>query len=482
MAPVPLMIFWEGYVPPAISTAHVLLVTYLTFVVSRGLYRSYLELPPSQATRSRKSRRRQLVPIFAALALVSLAHAVYIGFDYALLSYKVWAARKDIALPIKYAPDIQNSASLRFEYDFNEKLKPILQRLWGHGGIFSIRDSQILAHASRWLAETPIYADAFEIVTEKARRHWWGQQLDLAMLSWTLLLSIEGRRRNIPFTWAYLGLAHLVGLSFAQNLFHVALLLTPAPVPSTPSDGLPGSWYIRTRDSIVPPKPLNWCPHPLLYLFCYALNGGAIFLAPALAGTASSVRLLAATRALTFLPLLLPYLVPESWGTVHPHPHRAYSSFSALFRLLSGVSLALHARATLAALARAAYDDHRHRHSALMHIDAEKLAAWERTTYGLGRILGARFHHPSSTAPPGMSSSRPPASACGLRHSLTRHYRREEILARTGITTASRSATPSPEPARLRSRQAKFLARQPSTSDDEEDQGGRRGRLRPDTP
>lgn len=321
------------------------------------------------------------------------------------------------------------------------------------------------------------------------------------MLSWTLLLSIEGRRRNIPFTWAYLGLAHLVGLSFAQNLFHIALLLTPAPVPSTPGDGLPGSSYIRTRDYIVPPKPLNWCPHPLLYLFCYALNGGAIFLAPALAGTPSSVRLLAATRALTFLPLLLPYLVPESWGTVHPHPHRAYSSFSALFRLLSGVSLALHGRATLAALARTAYDDHRHRHSTLMHIDAEKLAAWERTTYGLGRILGARFHHPVvnraawdvilSATSLGLWAAVRSITADNILSSSVPFFRQQqqteahrsvtlspditdarEILARTGITTASRSATPSPEPARLRSRQAKFLARQPSTSDDEEDQGG----------
>lgn len=85
---------------------------------------------------------------------------------------------------------------------------------------------------SRWLSDVPVYADAFEIVVEKARRYWWGQQIDLSMVAWSFLLAIEGRRRRIPFLWAYLSLAHLVSLSYAQNLFYVALLLTPAPLPA----------------------------------------------------------------------------------------------------------------------------------------------------------------------------------------------------------------------------------------------------------
>jgi hypothetical protein len=47
-----------------------------------------------------------------------------------------------------------------------------------------------------------------------------------------MLLAIEGRRRNIPYLWAYLSLAHLVNLSFAQNLFYLALLLAPSPLDS----------------------------------------------------------------------------------------------------------------------------------------------------------------------------------------------------------------------------------------------------------
>lgn len=86
-------------------------------------------------------------------------------------------------------------------------------------------------YLGRWLADTPIHYDALEIVAEKARRFWWGQQIDLSAVCWSMLLAIEGRRRRIPSLWAYLLLAHLVNLSFAQNLFYVSLLLTPAPLP-----------------------------------------------------------------------------------------------------------------------------------------------------------------------------------------------------------------------------------------------------------
>jgi len=102
------------------------------------------------------------------------------------------------------------------------------------GSIFwrvSDGDSSTPLYIRRWLSDTAVYQDAAEVVAEKSRRHWWGQQIDVAKISWALLLAIEGRRRGIPFLWAYLSLAHLVNLSFAQNLFYLAMLLTPAPIP-----------------------------------------------------------------------------------------------------------------------------------------------------------------------------------------------------------------------------------------------------------
>lgn len=110
-----------------------------------------------------------------------------------------------------------------------------------------------------WLTDTAVYFDAWEIVAEKARRFWWSQQVDLAMLSFSTLLAIEGRRRNIPLLWGYLVLAHLVNLSFAQNLFYVALLLTPSPILSSDHSSMLGS---RSRSFDSPRQARNTKPSP----------------------------------------------------------------------------------------------------------------------------------------------------------------------------------------------------------------------------
>lgn len=65
-----------------------------------------------------------------------------------------------------------------------------------------------------------------------------------------MLLAIEGRRRNIPLLWCYQLLGQLVSLSFAQNLFFIALLLTPAPLPVEDAS-LPVSQYGPLPNDIV---------------------------------------------------------------------------------------------------------------------------------------------------------------------------------------------------------------------------------------
>lgn len=111
-------------------------------------------------------------------------------------------------------------------------------------------DNVTQVHLGRWLTDVPYYLDAIEIASEKARRFWWGQQIDLGLISWSMLLAVEGRRRNMPLLWAYLSLGHLVSLSFAQNLFFIALILTPIPLPVADGDTLPVSRYVN---SLVPP-------------------------------------------------------------------------------------------------------------------------------------------------------------------------------------------------------------------------------------
>lgn len=116
------------------------------------------------------------------------------------------------------------------------KLTLLTASFYGAGGIFGQEATPV--HPLHWLNETSFYLDAVQILTERPRRFWWGQQLDLGLISWTMFLAIEGRRRNMPLLWSYQLLAHLVSLALAQNLFFVAILLTPLPLPSRSSKSI----------------------------------------------------------------------------------------------------------------------------------------------------------------------------------------------------------------------------------------------------
>lgn len=258
-------------------------------------------------------------------------------------------------------------------------------------------DNSTRVYLARWLSDTPVYLDAFEIITEKARRFWWGQQVELAAVSWSLLLSIEGRRKNIPYLWAYLALGHLVSLSFAQNLFYLALLLTPTPIARGVDGGEQGSWA-RLRGRVVTPKPVGWTPHPSLLGLVLTQSFGLLFAAPLATGTESSAKLLLVQRALTFLPLVIPAIAPVSWGTTHVRPHEAYSGYTELFRYASMASFLLQAKALAVGLLYNAPDAYQHRHSKFIPFDWEKRSAFERTSTAFGKILGSTSDHPVVSA------------------------------------------------------------------------------------
>ncbi|KAL7626202.1 hypothetical protein AAE478_002972 [Parahypoxylon ruwenzoriense] len=261
-------------------------------------------------------------------------------------------------------------------------------------------NNSIFTYIAQWLSDTPIYYDALEIVVEKARRFWWGQQIDLAIVAFSMLLSVEGRRRGILSTSAFLALAHLVNLSFAQNLFYLALILTPSLLPPRYEHlekhrvPPPISGLVRIRYKFFPPKPKNWHPHILVPLTALALNYGSIFLLPYAADTESFVNVVLFTRFSTFLPLILPEIIPASWGTIQLNPHDTYNSLTSIFQIISAASFTLHIKATLVGLAYNLPSSHHHRHSAFILWDVDEQAAWERGTTPLSKVLGSISDHP----------------------------------------------------------------------------------------
>lgn len=98
MAPVPLEA-QISYASVALLAGHLVLAAGLTSAVANGLYQSYRALGPSQDTRERRVYRRHLVPVFAILALLSLATTSSASVQHAILSYRTWASQRDIEVP-----------------------------------------------------------------------------------------------------------------------------------------------------------------------------------------------------------------------------------------------------------------------------------------------------------------------------------------------------------------------------------------------
>lgn len=69
--------------------------------------------------------------------------------------------------------------------------------LFGDRGAFRGGEHPGRLHVVKWLSDTPVYRDSLEIVAEKARHFWWGQQVSVGLISWSLYLAIEGQRRKV---------------------------------------------------------------------------------------------------------------------------------------------------------------------------------------------------------------------------------------------------------------------------------------------
>jgi len=293
--------------------------------------------------------------------------AVYFGGKYGSLSYQVWAAERGVELPESFFGD---KGGLR---------------LGEHPGRF---------HLIRWLSDTPFYRDAHEIVAEKARYFFWGQQNNLGVTAWSVFLAIEGRRRNISNLWAFMGLAQLVNLSYAQNSFFLALLLTPVPL----AEGVVDARFQPYIEKVILRKPNNWAPHPALYISILVSTYGSIFLLPFAANTSSFTTVTLISSFLPYAPLLLPYIVPQSWGAIHTHPHETHVSYTTIFRTISTISTLLHLKASGLALFFNTPESHYYRHSLLHPFEKVHNSKSARAFTALEKVFGAIGEHPSVSA------------------------------------------------------------------------------------
>jgi hypothetical protein len=148
----------------------------------------------------------------------------------------------------------------------------------------------------------------------------------------------------------------------------------------------------------MPTKPDGFFPHPGLYITLLASTFTTIFLSSFASNTPSFMTVSLLSRILPFTHLALPYLIPESWGTTHTHPHSAHSAHTTLFRTISAVSAFLHLKSTVLALFYNTPESHYYRHSLLHPFKEEHRSSFNRGFTALNRLFGAIAEHPAISA------------------------------------------------------------------------------------
>lgn len=350
-----------SFFPLFTIVSHASLTISLIALIARSIHRASVVLPPSANVRRTADTRGKHIKLFTGLALFSLVLAGYGAFSYTSQSYTLFATNWSSVAP---------------------------RRLFGYdGAIFRIE-------FLRWIIEEKLYTNLLRLPVATSRNYWWAQALDLTAVPWALYLSVVGHRRHIDHLWAYAALSQLVSLSFAQNLFYLSLILTPAPLPSNARE-MAGEPRILTRLAKLrqnaSSKPENWVPRPIVVLGTIVASFAAIALTPTAYDTTTFIPVTILARVLPFAPLALPYLVPESWGTTHTSAARMNKHYTNLFRIISALSFILYVKSTSMAII---FNDPGETYLDPKYINPlhrEERGDLDRTTTTMGRIMAAAF-------------------------------------------------------------------------------------------
>ena len=159
---------------------------------------------------------------------------------------------------------------------------------------------------------------------------------------------------------------------------------------------LPANTYrlSQFKTKLLLQKPTGWTPAPFLNTTVLLTTYVTIALLPFASNTPSFLTITTLSRTLPFLPLLIPYLVPQSWGSVS-HGHEAYSANISHFRTISTLSLLLHLKSTVLALVYNTPNEIYHNRTLLHPFNTTHRSAFNRGSTAIARLFGAVREHPA---------------------------------------------------------------------------------------
>uniref|UniRef100_V5EWQ4 Uncharacterized protein n=1 Tax=Kalmanozyma brasiliensis (strain GHG001) TaxID=1365824 RepID=V5EWQ4_KALBG len=143
--------------------------------------------------------------IFALLAVLSLASTWYYMISFLRHSYEAYLERCHLtSFPLPPTPP-------PFDLGRPELLVPAL-----HLRVLRI---------SQWLGSLSLFKEAWMEVIKDNTSWWWSSEICIITVgAWALFLRHEAERLRIPHVWTIMALGQLVAISFAFNLFNLAVI------------------------------------------------------------------------------------------------------------------------------------------------------------------------------------------------------------------------------------------------------------------
>ena len=175
----------RNYVGAGVFWTYILAALVLTGIIIRTLCQLHV------ASKTTQNRSLQPTWLFATLALASFGTLSYNMLQVLIQSFNLWSSGQHPA-----------------------QLSGYPQAIW------------------QWSITSDLFLDFGEAIVANTARFLWVQSALLATLSIAFYMGIEGRKHSIPRLWAFFALSQILPISFAQNLFYLAILLSDnAPQP-----------------------------------------------------------------------------------------------------------------------------------------------------------------------------------------------------------------------------------------------------------
>jgi hypothetical protein len=167
MAPVDPNAFNANIKPVAFFAAETALVLALLIAITRFFFLAHSALPPAAHTRGRHALEHRHLPVFLALALVSLFVAVFLKSSWRVASYREWIQDNNIVVP---------------------------NTLWEAGYANVLGDPAL--PLGLWWKDAKIPTRYFYSILASPASFWATSQLLAATVVWSVFVGIEG---TVPF-------------------------------------------------------------------------------------------------------------------------------------------------------------------------------------------------------------------------------------------------------------------------------------------